>query len=208
MIDAQSPSAQTRSSPGTANVASGRIQPRSSSAPSTPASPARTGFGALPTRADHGRGRDDLAVVELDPIGFDPDQAPTEDEPHPGPHQLLRRVPAESIAELRQDVRPAVDEDDLRLRAGWQRSDARSAAGPRARRPPPRRSSRRRRRRTSGARRGGPCRPRWPLPRAAPGRGCAGRRRRRASARRSRARPCPGTARKSVTLPSAITSAS
>jgi ABC-2 type transport system permease protein len=46
MIEAQSPRAQTRFSPGMAKVASGWIQPRLSVAP---ARPARTGFGALPT---------------------------------------------------------------------------------------------------------------------------------------------------------------
>ena len=45
-IEAQSPSAQTRSSPGTANVSSGRIQPRSSFAPGRSR---RSGCGALPT---------------------------------------------------------------------------------------------------------------------------------------------------------------
>ena len=121
MIDAQSPSAQTRSSPGTANVASGRIQPRESSAPSTPAKPAKAGFGALPTVLITVAVAMTLPSSSSHPVGLDAGQASTEDQPDSCAHQLLCRVSAEAIAKLRQDVGPAVDEHDIRFREAGKR---------------------------------------------------------------------------------------
>ena len=90
-------------------------QPSASSAPSTPASNPVQVRGVAHC-ADHRRGRDDLAVVELNQIGLDASQAPTEVARTPARTSFFVFVPAEAIAELRQDMRPAVDEDDIRLR--------------------------------------------------------------------------------------------
>ena len=67
-------------------------------------------------RAHHGRSRDDRAIVELDPVGFDPCEPPFEDQLDACARQLLRGMAAEAFPELGQDVCAAVDEDDIRLR--------------------------------------------------------------------------------------------
>src|SRR5947209_1298759 len=65
--------------------------------------------------ADDSGSRDGSAVVELDPIDVDASDAAAETEVDMRGAQLLGRVSTESLAELRQNDRLAVDENDARL---------------------------------------------------------------------------------------------
>jgi hypothetical protein len=50
--------------------------------------------------ADDGRGRNRSAVIELDPVRLDAHESALQDQPHPGPGKLLRRVSTQPFAEL------------------------------------------------------------------------------------------------------------